>query len=180
MKVYIAYGWPEGNWHGKKFRDFLINNGYRIASSPEEADAIVAHSAGCYTLPSLTKAKVVLLVGLPNWPNKPLIKCTIEKVSLENKDKLWFQKTLWHIIYAIFQPVRIFEVYKSYKRKSIPSLGGSQVVILHNHQDAYMNEPACRAMAKVRNWQYKNLDGQHDDLWQNPQPYINIIKESTV
>jgi hypothetical protein len=76
MKVFIAYGWPEGQWHGKQLRNDLIDCNYQITYSPEEADIIIAHSAGCYLLPNSLRAKLILLIGLPNWPNKPLIKCT--------------------------------------------------------------------------------------------------------
>ncbi len=135
MTVFIAYGWPEGRWHGKQFRKALQDSGYQISEKPEDADVIVAHSAGCYMLPAELKAKVILLIGLPNWPSKPLTKCTSEKVSLEQKDTYWFKKTFWYIVYAVLQPIRLYKVYKTYKRKYLPDFNQGHAVLVHNQQD---------------------------------------------
>ncbi len=177
MTVYIAYGWPEGNKHSKQFRKILKDSGYQISNHSKEADIIVAHSAGCYMLPADLKAKVILLIGLPNWPNKPLIRCTNEKVRQEIKDSYWFKKTFWHLIYAVSQPIRPLIVYKNYKRKYLPEFKNSQVILIHNRFDTFMQKEASNQLAQKRNWPLKQLDGQHDDLWQNTQSYLAIIKD---
>ncbi len=173
-KVYVAYGWPEGKWHSKQLSEALTKAGYKLSNLPEKADVIIAHSAGCYMLPPDIKAQLILLIGLPNWPNKLLIKCTIKKVALESKDKYWFQKTLFHVFYALTQPIRLYNVYRTYKRKTLPK--SNHVILVRNEQDTYMHDNVSQELAKQRKWSYKNLKGQHDDLWQNPHKYIEIIR----
>lgn len=175
MNVYIAYGWPEGKWHGEQLRQALIIAGYQITDSVWEADVIIAHSAGCYLLPADVKAKLILMIGLPNWPSKPLIKCTFDKVSMERKDRQWLMKTFWHIIYALSEPTRFYQVFRTNKRKFLPNYSSKQIILIHNHQDTYMYEASSRELSEQRGWQFRNFSGQHDDLWQNPSPYIHLI-----
>ena len=175
MTVFIAYGWPEGSWHGKQFRKALMDYGYKATESSAEADIIIAHSAGCYMLPANTKAKLILLIGLPNWPNKLLMKCTFEKVSIERKNAYWFNKTFWHLVYGALQPIRLYNVYKTYRQKYLPDFKQSKVVLVHNQQDTYMQVENSQKLAKERKWLLINLNGQHDDMWQNTQPYIELV-----
>jgi hypothetical protein len=180
MKVYISYGWPEGRWHSKQLVEALKKQGCKVVSSPEDAAVIIAHSAGCYMLPQVLTARVILLIGLPNWPDKPLVKCMLEKLSLESKDKQWFQKTFWHVTYAISQPIRSYRAFRTHRKKYLPNYSENQVILVHNQQDTYMNVAVSKQLAKQRKWFLRNLEGQHDDLWQNPQSYIDIIKEYAV
>lgn len=178
MTVYIAYGWPEGKWHGKKLRRALNDFNYQVVKLPEEADIIIAHSTGCYMLPPKVKAKLILLIGLPNWPNRSHIKRTRSKVGLEAKDWQWLQKTFWHVIYALFQPVRLYNVYKAYKIRCVPMYESTQVILVRNEQDTYMEKGVSEKLAKERNWSYQNLKGQHDDVWEDPLVYTEIINKS--
>jgi len=154
MTVFIAYGWPEGKLHGTLFRKALISANYQIAQTAEEADIIIAHSAGCYMIPSDVKAKLILLIGLPNSP-KSLIKCTFYKIKLEQKNMQWFQKTLYHIFYAISQPIKLLSVYKSFKRKYVPVFTENKVLLIRNAQDTYMEKGLAESLAMRRGWQYK-------------------------
>lgn len=176
MTVFIAYGWPEGRWHAKQFVEALRDYGYQISKQPETADIIVAHSIGCYMLPAGLKAKLILLIGIPNWPHKSLFKCTFEKISLEPKNTYWLKKTFWHLVYAIFQPLRLYGAYRAYKLKYLPVFDHSPVVLVRNQYDAYLQQKASQQLAKERGWHLVQLNGRHDDLWQNPQPYIDILK----
>ena len=177
MKVYIAYGWPEGQWHGKNLRKALIEHGFQIASSIEDADIILAHSAGCYMIPDKVRAKLIVLVGLPNWPSRLTIVSTYEKLSLEAKNAGWFQKTFWHVVYALSQPIRLMKTYKAFRKKILPSGKPGKIVLVHNKLDTYMNDLVSNELAERREWNCINLDGQHDDLWQNPTPYLEIIRQ---
>lgn len=174
MKVFIAYGWPEGEWHGRRLREALKNAGYTVTSSPKDADVIVTHSAGCYMLPSDVRARLIMLVGLPNW-SRPLIKCTFAKIRLEHKNIEWLHKTLLHTFYAVSQPIRLYKVYRAFRKKYLPDFSSSKVLLIRNEQDTYMEEEASERLARKRGWLYQNLKGQHDDLWEDPQAYIEII-----
>lgn len=178
MRVYIAYGWPEGKWHGKHFRESLRKAGYQNTNSLKQADIIVAHSAGCYMLPDSLTAKLILLIGIPNWPGRSLFKCTSEKVILEKKNLYWFQKTLFHILYGVSQPRRLFNAYRNHRKKYILANNAIRVLAIRNKHDTYMDASTNRKLSVERGWVYKDLEGQHDDLWQNPQPYLDLIKQN--
>ncbi len=174
MKVYIAYGWPEGKRHSVLLKRALVKADYELTNRQENADIVIAHSAGCYRLSSEPKNKLVLLVGLPNWPHKPLHKATWQKVRLEIKNRYWYRKTLLNVFYALHIRTT-FKAWRALKSKLIPLAEDKRVVLIHNKQDAYMHDNTGRAMAARRGWEYVDLDGQHDDLWQNPKPYIEIV-----
>jgi hypothetical protein len=177
MKVYIAYGWPEGPWQSRKLTTALQKSNYQVTKSLEEADIILSHSAGCYILPSKVSAKLILLIGIPNWPNRIVFKCAMEKVRLEPKDSKLLYKTVRHVLYGLFRPIRLYTLVKTYRRQALPEFKGSQVVVVHNQLDTFMNETVSRKLANQNKWLYKNLNGQHDDLWDNPSPYVEIIEE---
>lgn len=92
MKAYIEYGWPEGKWHGKLLTKSLIASGYVMATSSSEADIIIAHSAGCYMIPPDSKAKVMLLIGIPNWPKNLFINALYRKLNWKPKMHIGLRK----------------------------------------------------------------------------------------
>lgn len=177
MKIFIAYGWPEGKWHSKYLETALKGEGYKITNSQEDADVIIAHSAGCYMLHPGSRTKLILLIGLPNWPNRAVYRSTMQKVSLETKDKYWLTKTLFHILYAL-RLTSTLKTWQAFHRKLLPQTK-SRVVLVRNLHDTYMNDAVTKKLAKDKGWAYENLEGQHDDLWQNPLPYTSIIRQET-
>ncbi|HEX5394824.1 MAG TPA: hypothetical protein VFW52_00485 [Candidatus Saccharimonadales bacterium] len=176
MKVHIEYGWPEGRWHGKLLTKALSDSGYEVAASANSADAIIAHSAGCYMMPPDNKAKAVLLIGLPNWPDRPVYKCTLQKIKLETKNKYWFTKTLFHIFYALSLPTT-FRTWRAFQRKQI-NVGKAEVILIRNELDTYMEDRVSQSLANYRQWDYIKIPGQHDDIWENPQPYLEVLTKS--
>lgn len=176
MKVYIEYGWPEGKWHSRRLERILQDSGNVVVSTPQEADVVIAHSAGCYMIPKESKAKIVLLIGLPSWPNKAIHLSTLQKIRLEAKNGHWIAKTFFHCMYALRIPTTA-RTWRAFRNKSINVSKNAKVVLIHNKLDTYMEAAVCRQIAKDKNWEYLEAPGQHDDIWDNPDFYIRIASQ---
>ncbi len=176
MKVYISTGWPEGRWHTKKLVNSLLKHNFEITSHLFEADIVIAHSGGCLMLSSLKKAKLILLIDLPYWPEKTLLRSVSDKVALEDKDVYWLKKTLFHVFYGIVYIPRWISMFRNYKNFKLDDLNDIKVVLVHNEQDAFMNHKASKQLAKGHGWDYVQFPGQHDNVWENPEPYIKLIQ----
>lgn len=129
-------------------------------------------------IPPNSNAKVVLLIGLPNWPNRRVYQCTLQKVKLETKNTHWFMKTFFHIIYAL-RLLTTFRTWRAFQRKHVNVGKAAIVVLVRNELDTYMADGVSQQLANDRKWNYIKVPGQHDDLWDNPQPYLDIITQET-
>ncbi len=174
MKVFISAGFPESRWHTKRFMPFLEEQGFEMTHDMSEADIIIAHSGGCYMLNSQKAAKLILLIGLPYWPGKNLISCLAGKVKLEKKDKRFFEKTLFSVFYGIIYIPKWIIMLRAYLRKDFDVIRADKVLLIHNEQDTFMNSKESQKISKQHGWQYVSMPGQHDDLWDNPGPYISL------
>lgn len=63
--VTILHGWAGGWWHTREFTKELGRNDFEVIKDARIADVILAHSTGCYRLPEVSKAKLVVLHGAP-------------------------------------------------------------------------------------------------------------------
>lgn len=176
MNVYIIYGWPEGSWHGRKLRLALKNAGYHITSSPKNADIIIAHSGGCFLIPNDVQAKVVLMIDLPYWPNKSLLSSTMEKIRIETKNLWWYQKMLFDIYYLFTRPVYWMKMSQNWKNPSFPK--NTKIILVRNDEDTYLSPTESQKLASENGWEIKVTSGQHDDLWENPSRYIELIQKN--
>src|SRR5690348_14896227 len=71
--VALLYGFGEGTWHGRRFRSVLETQGFTVADQAEEADIVIAHSAGCFYLPQTSKKQLTVLIGPPYWPGRSMV-----------------------------------------------------------------------------------------------------------
>jgi len=172
MKVAIIYGLAEGPWHGKRLRGALRRAGHTITTDPSEAEAIIAHSGGCYQLPDNLKASIILLVGLPYWPDKRISTSTNERFRLEPKSTWWLRKTGYNLYYSVTRPYHIVGIKRAYDRKKLPSTQAT-IILVRNRHDPYMH-PSKRPIV-ARDWQNVDMSGHHDDLWANPTPYVKLL-----
>jgi hypothetical protein len=156
----------------------LTNADGEIARDPEQADIIIAHSAGCYMLPETTRAHLILLIGLPLWSNKSLLLRTREKIKGEPKNSWWYRK-MSHNIYSLFShPLLWLRMKRAYDRRTFPSYEQDPVILLlHNSNDTYMNAVESQQLALQKGWIFQDIEGLHDDLWVNPKKYLDLINE---
>jgi hypothetical protein len=177
MKVAIIYGWAEGSWQGKRMRKLLRSQGYHITKNAKEADVIIAHSGGCYMLPEQSRAQQVILIGLPYWPDKhPLISLR-EKLRQELKDTWWYKKTLFNTYYLLSRPRRWVRMSRAFKQRVVPAYESCSIYLVRNEQDSFLHPQKVVEVADAHEWQLKLVDGLHDDLWLNPERYIELIRQ---
>lgn len=180
-KVSILYGWAEGPGLGKKLRQELRKNGFSITSKAEDADIIIAHSGGVFLVPKIEKPQIVLLVGLPHWPGKHPVRGLRQKVKADLKSqssiKVLVRKTFYNILYFIFRPFHHLRIYGRWRRKIYPKDRTNSFVAVRNRHDTFMHPEGSVELAAQMDWQLLSLDGQHDDIWYNPEAYVGIIKK---
>src|SRR4051812_12009609 len=101
--IHIIYGFCEGPLHGRKFCQNLQEAGYTMSKSPEDAAIIIAHSGGCYLIPSDGKERTIFHVGYTYWPRKSLLASVKELIRYETVNdptQIWLRRRLFNMLYA--------------------------------------------------------------------------------
>lgn len=178
MKVCILYGWAEGSAHGKRLREALKTAGMSATRDPKTADIIIAHSGGGYLLPSESKARLVILAGLPYWPGRHPAQSLPAKVRSELHDLWWYKKTFFNSFYFITKPHRWIRMWRRWKRNALPALEDASIILVRHDDDHFMHPTDTKSLADAHNWELRVLPGQHDDIWRHPEPYIDLINKS--
>lgn len=180
-KVCILYGFAEGKHTGKVLRTALLQQGFETITSPETADVIIAHSGGCYLVPAQHQAKIIMYIGIPYWPGKPLLQSIFErsnylfKAAVQTRKIIpWLQRLSWNAIYTcrFVQNVRML---KKRSDKHMFNVVARSLIVVRNKHDAFCT-PNIAGAPFTTYPIFMSLPGEHDDCWTNPKPYIDIIK----
>ena len=174
--VAIIYGWSEGPRHGKKLVRALSREGFEVIKNLHKADVILAHSGGCFLVPAQHKASVTFLVGLPHWPNRHPLKSVLEKIKKENPSRELARRTLLNTYYYFAKPLARSRMKKAWKLNKMPPASDA-VILVRNSNDAFLHPEQSKLLAQNFGWEHVELPGGHDDIWQNPEPYIGLIKK---
>lgn len=176
--VCILYGLCEGKRIGTPFERAARAAGFRIVRNPEVADIIVGHSGGCFAVPPISRAKLVVLIGLPHWPGKSTLRALIQKIALDartGRGRLpqLAHKTFWNVVYFgnFANNWRMWRGKNSGNCRHITA----RTVLIRNQKDTFCtpnfaNLPFQTPPALLA------VDGQHDDCWLHPERYLAIIK----
>ena len=175
--VAIVHGWSEGKAHSSKLKKMLRAEGFEISKNLKTADVIIAHSGGCFMMPETSSAKIVLLVGLPHNPGTRLSRSLRTKLKTDPKNKYWYKKSVLNSYYFIRHPRRHQHMYKNWKNNKLPEFEDASFIAIHNEKDPFIHSAELTKLADEKNWKLKRLSGHHDDIWSNPAPYIQILKE---
>lgn len=178
--VCIIHGLNEGPAMSRKLEECLRSNGFEPVQDPAQADVIFAHSGGCFLVPAINRAAKIVLVGLPYQPGRPWFASTFIKVWREGKLyrqehrlRQWAQKWSWHCRYAF--RLRAAVKMAMNMRPSSPWNSVQPEVIVRNRHDAYA-APELHQLPFNGPRTFISLPGEHDDCWDNPEPYVAIIK----
>ena len=165
---------------GKKFKQACIAAGFDYVKDPRNADIIVAHSGGCFLLPDDLEGKLIFQIGLPYWPGKPWLVATWQKVRLElqvyrgrKQLRSWVIKWLQHIRYAFNVPA-FWRMVRN-RDTDKPWNNAYRQVIVRNRDDAY-SSPSLLDIIFRGPRVFISLPGGHDDIWQNPKPYVDLLQ----
>ncbi len=164
---------------GRQFEQACTQSGLTITKDPAAADIIFAHSGGCYLIPTQNRAQHIVLVGIAYWPGRPWLFATTIKVWREGRlyrqlgqSGKWAQKWLFHIRYANFLTGLRMARNRSFEK---PWNSAQKQFIIRNQHDVYccpdlVNAPFNGPRA------FLSLPGEHDDCWQNPERYVDLLQ----
>ena len=176
--VCILYGFCEGGHTGLPLVCLLRERGYAITGSPSHADIVVGHSGGCFIVPEHATVKQYIMVGLPYWPGKSVFRALVEKNRLELRQYYgerrlgeWLRKFSWNLIYFWKVPSNIRMLRAQRNGRFWHT---KHVVLVRNRQDRCCT-PDITALSFANSAAFIELPGQHDDIWQHPEYYVDII-----
>jgi hypothetical protein len=176
--VGIIYGFAEGGLTGYKLRKALRKAGFGITNA-EKADIIIAHSGGYLVLPHKLQARTILYVGANTW-DQPLPASLKQKLHYDYTDRkakgqllTWLLHGLRNDMYILRIP-HTFRLARGYRSKPSQPPTVQRTIVVRNQYDSY-----CTGQALL-NWfgitTYLSLDGGHDDIWNNPDRYVDVIQ----
>lgn len=181
-KIAIIYGWGEGAWEGKQFRDLLVGSGFSIVDKPVDADIVFTHSLGCYLVPGGLNSRKIFLVGLPYWPGRGSFKSVLIKLFREikyhrrNQDLgWWLAKILHNVWYILTRPSASYYALSKKKIKYLPEASKNRVFLVRPVDDTFCHPDIMKLLPKNSVSRFIGIDGAHDDCWVNPRPYIDLL-----
>lgn len=179
--VCIIPGFAEG-WHTSwRLRKSLQKRGFVISKNPQTADVLIAHSGGCFVVPEQSNAKLILLIGLPYWPGKSLLKCIAEKNKMALKTAIrektlpaFMRKLPWHALY-MGNLVRNFQMLGGHKSGVVWQTKSPKTILIRNRHDANCTD-------NVNDLKFENqvallsLPHEHDDCWDHADLYADVVQ----
>ncbi len=181
-KVAILPGFTEGNWHTVLLRDALTQEGFKIAPL-NQADIIITHSAGAYLPAARKKVELLVIVGLPIFSRKKTMLKINQKIyhdfrahRKQQQLRRWARKNRHNIGYFFSKPRLWVKMLRHLNPNNLSKLHAKKVVLINGKRDIFNKPDQTRELAKKNNWGYYSVDGSHDDIWENPEKYVDIIK----
>ncbi len=182
-KIHIIPGWSEAGYQKNLFSRAL-DKGLQLTEDAASADVLVAHSAGCYALPGRSRAKLILLIGLPYWPGRPLISSIIHNALLDMPMQVsswgvlfWLKLRLHNWVYGFAHPVHHIKIWRSSRKALDLASAGAKVVVIRNEQDVFCGPETEKYLEKFNKVEYIQLPGLHEDCWRFPEQYVTLIKK---
>ena len=87
----------------------------------------------------------------------------------------WFRKTAANALYIGNLPRNILMLYAWKIRGAIWKLPAANTIAIRNHDDTFCT-PELSILPFAEKIRTVELPGQHDDLWINPGPYVDIVQ----
>ncbi len=184
QNVKIQYGIFSGERTGKRFRKALRKAGYRIVKDANQADIIIAHSAGCFWLPTAPTHQKLLLIDPPYWPGKPIRdraaafgKTHLQFLSYGYTIRYWITRNLWGLYYAIRDFRRTSAIIKFAQIYDLDeTIENHQVLLVRNEQDDFLTPYLQTLQSHHPTLRIVVVPGDHDDCMFNPQPYVDLLQ----
>jgi len=180
----IKYGFLGGPLVSRKFEELMKDAAFDSSQASEDADIIIAHSAGCWDLKQIKNAKILLMIGMPLRNPSPKTSFQVNRARTKeyffNKHLVnGAQMSLLNTYYAITQPRRNLDIVKNAKnyQNSISIPDTKQIVFIANKNDPWPHlDSKLQELMDSYNWTFIHLPGSHDDIWEHPERYVDIIK----
>lgn len=179
----ISYGFVEGSFHALKLDRLLKKAGFVPAKNMHDADIIIAHSAGCWLIPNNAKPKLVIYVGMPlplTSAQKTWLKSNWLSMRLFISKGHVFQMLrigLLNTYYALLQPRRSLDIIHGSKSAQPVIFPDSSTVFIANRHDPWPRSKQLDNYVESNGWSFLSLPGSHNNIWQHPIYYVDIIKK---
>lgn len=183
--VAFIYGFTEGEWHGKRFRKVLRENGYEIVYNPHVADIIIAHSGGCYHVPiDLKPSQKVLLINPTYWPGKPLLLRALKMfgqlitaVRIGNRPLYQLQKTVHNLWYLVWHADTNRDMVKRAHKFELPvEIKHNPTTLVRNLHDPWLT-PKLDDLKQINpQLRIVCMPGWHDHCWEFPEAYLHLLQ----
>jgi hypothetical protein len=178
LSVAIVYGFAEGKYHGRKLRAALRGQGLKIVGL-DEADVILAHSAGCYLVPEQARAKIILHIGYTYWPGRKLMTSLKYLLAAEYHQYgllLWLVRCAINDLYMLnlAQTIRTVRSWGT-RGTYLDRHHQARLVFIRNRDDSYTHPDALWSLAGTNHTSI-TLPGSHNHIWDDPEPYVNLLK----
>ncbi len=171
----INYGLTSGSLHSKKISQLLQAAGY-TPTTILQADIIIAHSAGCWLIPTDARPKLIIYVGMPLNQTRP--HRAWRQAILNN-----FRKQTWHALtsliksmyYGLRQPIHNLTIIGMAKTAQPIAFPTAVTVFIANRHDPWPHAKQLQRYTAQHNWAFIDLPGAHEDIWKHPERYVHII-----
>lgn len=183
--VAILYGLGEGPRISRKLRKLLQQEGFEYVTSPARADILLAHSGGILAIPPSTKNKTILMVApITGWQG-PLIPTQAKKVRqdyhaarTEKRLKHWLLKSWYNTGYLVKNAAAYRALWKTAhsQRHLLPALEHCRIGVLAFRDDPWSGYLGAYDFHQRLPYTFISFDRLHDDLWDNPEDYIHIMR----
>jgi hypothetical protein len=181
----FVIGWTEGYWQTKKFRKLLTEAGFEAISNAVEADILITHSLGCFLIPKNFDAKIVLLINPPYWPHRTGIYSVAEHFVAgfkmakgQGAVSWWLNKILHNNWYFISKPKLTYYALTQRQLSNLPAkTKARRIILIRNKGDSFCHPDIQKLLPKTKEYRFVQFDGDHEDCWLNPQPYVDLIQK---
>jgi len=185
-KVAILYGVLGGTLRSRRFRQELRLAGYSVVSKVSDADIVIAHSAGNFSLPQVMAGKKLLLIDPPYWPEKTVRERMRNRMRRHTQSHQLYGYSRWYVIkfnlvswfYMLTNPLRQWRIYKYAHVFNLPDvLHDQQGILVRNEDDDWLTPEAHVILHENPNIKLVTMPNDHDHLWYNPRPYVELLKQ---
>jgi hypothetical protein len=173
----ISYGFVGGKLHSRGLLKRMHEAGFQ-ATSLKQADVIIAHSAGCWLIPKQAKPKLIVYIGMPLATDKPqeTWRKAVKSGYTNNSLKRSLKVTSKNVFYGLKQPGRNLNIITSASKSAPVIFEGVPGIFITNRHDPWPQAARLDEFTRTRPWSFINLTGSHDDIWDHPDRYVDIIK----
>jgi hypothetical protein len=154
----------------------LLKASGHLPAAVEQADIIIAHSAGCWLIPKSAKPRLIIYVGMPLSQAKPLR--TWRRAILNNYRQGVLQNLQGLLIstyYLLRQPRRNSKIWHMAKDAQPVIFSGVMSVFIANHDDPWPHAAKLHQYLAEQDWSFISLPGSHDDIEHHSERYVAII-----
>jgi hypothetical protein len=175
----ISYGFLGGPGPSRHLRRQLRKAGY-TQTGLAKAEIVIGHSAGCRFEQPLS-AKLILLVGMNITDSHPpdvfrIAQRANFRSAKDSRNYIQYMNIgFYSFLYGLIQPRRNRKIVKRSQEEIVIPKSKATIIFIANKNDPW---PIRSDMSKYivdKPWGFLNLPGSHNDIWEHPKRYVEII-----